>query len=157
MERIILQSVNSTRYGCTVTQLAYLVHGLGRGDGPTPAQLTAVRRAVDRLLAEERVVERVMLGTDRYILPASPSVRLDHETLQCLDCDTRWVSEEGAPHPNCWSCGEAGRPAPSVAAHAAVNTWFESAMVRRRMLRDDHSTLAHTQSLEPDRHQDSTE
>ena len=154
LERIILQSVNSTRYGCTVTQLAYLAYGINRGDGPSPAQLSAVRDAVDQLIAEERVVERTMLGTDRYILPASPAVQVEHETLQCLDCDTRWVSEEGAPHPDCWSCGKAGRPAPSVTAHAAINTWNRSAMARHRLLRDDQSTLARTQSPDPGGHQD---
>ena len=115
LERIILQSVNGTRYGCTITQLAYLAHGTGREDGPSEARLAAVRRAVSRLLQEERVVERVMFGTDRYILPAntpaSSAGLASQETLQCVDCDVRWVSEQGAPHRCCWSCGEPGRPA----------------------------------------------
>src|SRR5258706_16409304 len=72
MQRIILQSVHGTRYGCTITQLAYLTSGIARMDGPSEAQVAAVRRAVGRLLREERVVERVMFGTDRYILPATP-------------------------------------------------------------------------------------
>jgi len=109
-ERIILQTVNGTRYGCTVRQLAYAAYGPDRGDGPSETQLAAVRRIVDRLLREERVVERVMLGTDRYILPARPSVATTQQMLQCLDCDLRWVTEEHAPHPHCWSCGRPGLP-----------------------------------------------
>lgn len=72
MQRLILESVNGTRYGRTVRQLAYLAYGVGRGETPTEAQIVTVRRAVRRLIAEERVVERVMFGTDRYILPAAP-------------------------------------------------------------------------------------
>ena len=63
----------------------------------------------------EAEVERVMFGTDRYILPAntpaSSAGLANQETLQCVDCDVRWVSEQGAPHRCCWSCGEPGRPA----------------------------------------------
>jgi hypothetical protein len=110
-ERIILETVNGTRYGCTIRQLAYATFAPDRGEAPTEGQLASVRRVVDRLLREERVVERVMLGIERYILPAQPSVATTHQTLQCLDCDVRWVSEEGAPHPDCWSCGRPGRPA----------------------------------------------
>ncbi len=125
MQRIILQSVSSTRYGCTIAQLAYLIYGSDRKEGPpSEAQVAAVRNAVSRLLQEERVIERVMLGTDRYILPANPPASRHHQrrstasaalasqqTLQCVDCDIRWVSEEGAPHRLCWSCGEPGTPA----------------------------------------------
>jgi len=124
VQRIILQSVNGTRYGCTVQQLAYATYGIDRENGPSEAQITAVRRAVGRLLREERVVERVMFGTDRYILPATPPAArpkrrramagtglTNQQTLQCVDCDIRWVSEEGAPHRLCWSCGEPGKPA----------------------------------------------
>ncbi len=124
MQRIILQSVSSTRYGCTIAQLAYLLYGTDRGDVPSEAQIAVVRNAVSRLLLEERVIERVMFGTDRYILPASPAVSrakqrrstantalTSQQTLQCADCDIRWVSEEGAPHRLCWSCGEPGKPA----------------------------------------------
>lgn len=124
MQRIVLQSVNSTRYGCTIPQLAYLSYGLDRKDGPSEAQIAAVRRAVSRLLQEERVIERVMFGTDRYILPATPAASrpkprrsttgadlTNQQALQCVDCDIRWVSEEGAPHRLCWSCGEPGKPA----------------------------------------------
>ena len=109
LQRIIVQTVNGTRYGCTVRQLAYATHG--REIDPTESQLAAVRRAVDRLLEAGRVVERVMLGTDRYILPANPSVATRQRILQCLACDLRWVSEERAAHPHCWSCGQPGRPA----------------------------------------------
>ncbi len=129
MQRIILQSVSDTRYGCTISQLAYLTYGIDRNhDGPTEAQIAAVRRAVSRLLQEERVIERVMFGTDRYILPANPPVSRPkqrrsttstglaiQQTMQCLDCDIRWVSEEGAPHRLCWSCGEPGKPARAYA------------------------------------------
>lgn len=107
LRRIILQSVNATRYGCTVRQLAYLSYG--GDDGPSEAHMSLVDRAVRRLLDEDRVVERTMFGTERYLLPASPAVRGAEPTiLQCLDCDVRWVSEEGAPHLLCWSCGEPG-------------------------------------------------
>ena len=124
VQRIILPSVNGTRYGCTVPQLAYVTYGIDRKDGPSEAQIAAVRRAVGRLLREQRVVERVMFGTDRYILPATPPVSrhkqrrattgtgpTNEQTLQCVDCDIRWVSEERAPHRLCWSCGEPGKPA----------------------------------------------
>jgi hypothetical protein len=124
VQRIILQSVNATRYGCTIRQLAYLTFGTDREDGPSEAQIAAVRRAVSRLLRDERVIERVMFGTDRYILPATPPAsrpkrrrstagadHMNQQTLQCAECDTRWVSEEGAPHRLCWSCGEPGKPA----------------------------------------------
>jgi hypothetical protein len=124
LERIILQSVNSTRYGCTVPQLAYVTYGIDRKHGPSEAQIAAVRSTVGRLLREERVVERAVFGTDRYILPATPTVSrpkqrtaatgtdvTEQHTLQCVDCDIRWVSEEGAPHRLCWSCGEPGKPA----------------------------------------------
>jgi hypothetical protein len=124
VQRIILQSVSSTRFGCTIRQLAYLTYGINRKDGPSEAQIAAVRRALSRLLQEERVIERVMFGTDRYILPATPPAsrpkkrRLttstgltNQQTLQCVDCDIRWVSEERAPHRSCWSCGEPGKPA----------------------------------------------
>ena len=112
-----MEAVNATRYGCTIRSLAYGIYGID----PTEAQLLTVRRAVEDLIAAERVVERVMLGTERYILPAiapvprteqpaaAPSAR--QHMLQCLDCDLRWVSEEGAPHPLCWSCGQPGTPA----------------------------------------------
>ena len=124
MQRIILQSVKGTRYGCTIVQLAYLIYGSNHQDGPSEAQIAVVRNAVSRLLQEERVIERAMLGTDRYILPASPAasrakqrrstasaVCRQPQTLQCVDCDIRWVSEEGAPHRLCWSGGEPGTPA----------------------------------------------
>jgi len=124
LQRIILQSVSGTRYGCTISQLAYLSYGIGREDGPSEAQIATVRRAVSRLLGEERVIERVMFGTDRYIMPANPPASrpkhrrsatssgvTNQQTLQCVDCDIRWVSEEGAPHRLCWSCGEPGKPA----------------------------------------------
>lgn len=123
MQRIVLESVNGTRYGCTVRQLAYLTYGIGRGDAPTEAQIASVHRAVRRLLAEERVVERVMFGVDRYILPAEPRAPrpklrrtangidpMRRQALECRDCNLRWVSEEGAPHRLCWSCGEPGQP-----------------------------------------------
>ena len=120
---MILQSVNSTRYGCTIRQLAYLTHGIDREDGPSEAHIAVVRRIVSRLLQEDRVIERVMFGTDRYILPAMPAVSrpkrrsttgadpANQQALQCVDCDIRWVSEEGAPHRLCWYCGEPGKPA----------------------------------------------
>ena len=132
--RIILQSVGTTRYGCTISQLAYLTFGIDREDGPSEAQTAAVRRAVSRLLQEERVIERVMFGTDRYILPATPPVSgprhrrsrtstgpADQQTLQCIDCDIRWVSEERAPHKLCWSCGEPGKPARVYARRRVAN------------------------------------
>ena len=132
MQRIILQSVNGTRYGCTIAQLAYLIYGSDHQDGPSEAQIAAVRNAVSRLLQEERVIERVMFGTDRYILPASPAASrakqrrstastalTSQQTLQCVDCDIRWVSEEGAPHRLCWSCGEPGKPARPYARRRA--------------------------------------
>jgi hypothetical protein len=130
MQRIILQSVHGTRYGCTIAQLAYLTHRVSGPDGPSEAHVAAVRRAVGTLLREERVVERVMFGTDRYILPATPPAPgprqrrsttdlTNQQTLQCVDCDIRWVSEEGAPHRLCWSCGEPGRPARPYARRAA--------------------------------------
>jgi ribosomal protein L32 len=133
VQRIILQSVNSTRYGCTIRQLAYLTYGIDREDGPSEAQTAAVRRAVGRLLQEERVIERVMFGTDRYILPATPPAArprqrrststglTDQQTLQCNDCDIRWVSEERAPHRLCWSCGEPGKPARVYARRRVAN------------------------------------
>lgn len=134
MQRIILQSVNGTRYGCTIRQLAYLTYGVNREDSPSEAQIAAVRRAVSRLLQEERVIERVMFGTDRYILPATPPAsrpkrrRLTtgadqtiQQTLQCVECDIRWVSEEGAPHRHCWSCGEPGKPARPYARKRVTN------------------------------------
>jgi hypothetical protein len=72
--------------------------------------MSAVNREVRRLLDEDRVVERTVFGAERYLLRASPRV-LESEptTLQCIDCDLRWVSEEGAPHLLCWSCGELGQ------------------------------------------------
>ena len=134
MQRIILQSVHGTRYGCTITQLAYLTSGIARMDAPSEAQVAAVRRAVGRLLQEERVVERVMFGTDRYILPATPPAPrpkqrrmstgadlTNQQTLQCVDCDLRWVSEERAPHRLCWSCGEPGTPARPYARKRVTN------------------------------------
>lgn len=134
MQRIILQSVHGTRYGCTITELAYLTSGVGRMDAPTEAHIAAVRRAVDMLLREERVVERVMFGADRYILPATPSASrprqrrstngtrpASQQALQCVTCDIRWVSEEGAPHRLCWSCGEPGKPARPYARKRATN------------------------------------
>jgi hypothetical protein len=124
VQRTIMEAVNETRYGCTIRSLAYRVYGGDREQGPTEAQLEVVRRAVDELIAAELVVERVVLGTGRYILPAiapvpgSDQVRTPaaaqlarQHILQCLDCDLRWVSEEGAPHPLCWSCGQPGTPA----------------------------------------------
>src|SRR5262245_7940645 len=63
LRRLILQTVNSTRYGCTVGQLAYQCYDVGREAGPTEAQLAAVDRAVRLLLDDGRVVERTMLGT----------------------------------------------------------------------------------------------
>jgi hypothetical protein len=133
VQRIILQSVSSTRYGCTITQLAYLTYGTDRMDGPpSEAQIAVVRNAVSRLLQAERVIERVMFGTDRYILPANPRASrhqqrrsttrdtpTNQQTLQCVDCDIRWVSEEGAPHRLCWSCGEPGKPARPYARRRA--------------------------------------
>lgn len=134
LQRIILQSVHGTRYGCTIAELAYLTYGIGRTDGPSGAQIEAVRRAVDRLLQEERVIERVMFGTDRYILPATPPAsrpkrrRLStgtdlasQQTLQCVACDIRWVSEERAPHRLCWSCGEPGKPASPYVRNRVTN------------------------------------
>src|SRR5262245_46928270 len=109
--RIVLQTVNATRYGCTVRQLAYTSYGASGGDGPSEAQMSAVNRVVRRLLDEQRVVERTMYGTERYLLPASPPAPGPGPRLmQCLDCDLRWVSEEGAPHILCWKCGEVGQP-----------------------------------------------
>lgn len=133
VQRIILQSVNSTRYGCTISQLAYLTYGIDREDGPSEAQTAAVRRAVGRLLREERVIERVVFGTDRYILPSTPRASgprqrrststglSDQQTLQCTDCDIRWVSEERAPHRLCWTCGEPGKPARIYARRRLAN------------------------------------
>jgi hypothetical protein len=107
--------------------LAYLTCGINREDGPSEAQIAAVRRTLGRLLQEERVIERVMFGTDRYILPANPPAwrpkrrrptktdLINQQTLQCVDCDLRWVSEERAPHRLCWSCGEPGKPARAYA------------------------------------------
>jgi hypothetical protein len=112
LERLILQAIDGTRYGCTVGQLAYLAGGVGRGDGPSDADARAVDREVRRLLDEGRIVERTSLGTERYLFPATIAVPGPAPlTLECVDCDLRWVSEEGAPHPLCWSCGEPGRPA----------------------------------------------
>jgi hypothetical protein len=130
VQRIILESVNGTRYGCTVRQLAYLVYGVRRLEVPTEAQLVAVRRAVRRLMDEGRVLERVMFGTDRYIVPATvpaprsprPSARVNlmtRQVLQCLECDLRWVSEQSAPHRLCWSCGEPGTPVRRPRRHRA--------------------------------------
>lgn len=118
MERIILESVNATRYGCTVRQLAYRMYGVARLEVPTESQLGSVDRAVRRLLEQGRVLERVMFGTDRYIVPATapvarPRRRVNlsvRQLLQCRACDLRWVSEESAPHRLCWSCGEPGTP-----------------------------------------------
>jgi hypothetical protein len=108
---LILQSVNRTRYGCTVGQLAYHCYDIDREAGPTEAQLAAVDRAVRRLLDDGDVVERAMLGTQRCLFPASPAVPGSAQRLlACLDCDLVWVSEEGAPHPLCWSCDEPGQP-----------------------------------------------
>lgn len=119
IQRIILESVNGTRYGCTIRQLAYRAYGVARLEVPTEAQLVAVRRAVRRLVDEGRVLERVMFGTDRYIVAATPPVprprtRVNlavRQVLQCRACDLRWVSERSAPHRLCWSCGEPGTPA----------------------------------------------
>src|SRR5215475_14584 len=111
LERLVLESVNGTRYGCTVGQLAYLAGGAGRDDdGPTEADRSAVDGVVRQLLDEGRIVERTMLGTERYLFPAAvaapgPAPR----TMECTACDLRWVSEDGAPHPLCWSCGQPGR------------------------------------------------
>jgi hypothetical protein len=108
---LILQSVNRTRYGCTVGQLAYQCFDIDREVGPTEAQLAAVDRAVRRLLDEGDLVERAMLGTQRCLFPASPAVPGSAQRmLACLDCDLVWVSEEGAQHPLCWSCDEPGQP-----------------------------------------------
>lgn len=110
LRRIILQSVNTTRYGCTVRQLVYLSYGAGGEDGPTDAQVSAVDREVRRLLDEDRVVERSVFGTERYLFPAWPAVLgPEPPMLQCVECDLRWHSEEGAPHLLCWSCGEPGQ------------------------------------------------
>lgn len=90
-------------------QLAYRSFGAAGGDGPSEAQMSAVDREVRRLLDEGLVVERSMFGTERYLMPAAPAaVGPAPTTLQCLDCDLLWVSEEGAPHPDCWSCGKPG-------------------------------------------------
>jgi hypothetical protein len=107
---MILRTVNATRYGCTVRQLAYLSYGIRRGeDAPSEAQLSAVDREVRRLLDEELLVERSVFGDERYLLPAAPAaLGPEPMTLQCLDCDLLWVSEDGAPHRECWSCGEPG-------------------------------------------------
>jgi hypothetical protein len=110
LRRIILQSVNATKYGCTLRQLVYLSYGRGGEDGPSEAQIAAVEREVRVLLDEDRVVERAVFGTERYLLPAWPAALTSESTaMQCLDCDLRWVSEEGAPHLHCWSCGEPGQ------------------------------------------------
>jgi hypothetical protein len=62
------------------------------------------------LIEEDRVAERAVYGTERYLLPAWPAALTSESTaLQCLECDLRWVSEEGAPHLLCWSCGEPGQ------------------------------------------------
>jgi hypothetical protein len=132
IERIIVESVNRTRYGCTVGGLTYLSYAIPRGEAPTDAQVAAVRRVVGQLLAEGRLVERVMLGTDRYLLPATAPVPRSRprglsarnaarnvapqQALQCVACDLRWISEEYAPHRLCWSCGEPGQPARLVSA-----------------------------------------
>jgi hypothetical protein len=119
MQRIILQAVHATRYGCTVRQLAYLT-SVGRGDdGPSEAHVGAVDRTVRRLLDEERLVERSMFGTERYLLPASPAMPTSpgSQTLQCEACDLQWVSEEGAPHRLCWSCGDPGQPVRALVGH----------------------------------------
>ena len=108
LQRLILQSVRNTRYGCTSGQLAYLTYG-GREDAPSDSHRAAVDRAVRRLLDEHVVVERSMLGTERYLFPAvvaAPAATPD--IRQCLTCDVRWVSEAGAPHVCCWSCGQPG-------------------------------------------------
>src|SRR5262249_42690966 len=82
-----------------------------RHRGPSDAHVSAVDRAVRQLIEDDRVVERTMLGTRRYLFPASPAVRGSTvQFLGCFDCDLRWVSELGAPHVHCWSCGEQGRP-----------------------------------------------
>jgi hypothetical protein len=88
-----------------------LTYGARGEDGPSEAQVSAVDRVVRRLMDEERVVERTMFGTERYLLPASPAMpRPNAPTLQCVDCDLQWASEEGAPHLLCWSCGDPGQP-----------------------------------------------
>ena len=112
MQRIILQAVHATRYGCTLRQLAYLTAGRRGEDGPSEAQLCAVDRTVRRLLDEERLVERSMFGDERYLMPALPAMlpARGAQTLQCEACDLQWVSEEGAPHRLCWSCGDPGEP-----------------------------------------------
>ena len=111
LRRLILEAVNGTRYGCTVGQLAYQCYDIGREAGPSEAQLAAVDRVVRRLLDDGHVVERPMLGTQRCLFPASPAVPGSAQRmLACLDCDLVWVSEEGAPHPLCWSCDEPGQP-----------------------------------------------
>jgi hypothetical protein len=110
LRQIILQSINATKYGCTVRQLVYLSYGPGGEDGPSEAQIAAVHREVRRLLDEDLVVERAVFGTERYLLPAWPAAATSESVaMQCLDCDLRWVSEEGAPHLLCWSCGEPGQ------------------------------------------------
>jgi hypothetical protein len=111
LRRLILQSVNSTRYGCTVGQLAYRCYDLGWEAGPTEAQFAAVDRAMRLLVDDGHVVERTMLGTQRCFVPASPAVPGSAQPmLACLGCDLFWVSEEGAPQPLCWSCDEPGQP-----------------------------------------------
>jgi hypothetical protein len=110
LRRIILQSINSTKYGCTVRQLVYASYGAGGEDGPTQAQVAAVEREVRLLLEADLVVERAVFGAERYLLPAWPAALTSESTaMQCLECDLRWVSEEGAPHLLCWSCGEPGQ------------------------------------------------
>jgi hypothetical protein len=112
LQRLILESIDSTRYGCTVGQLAYLACGVGRDGGPSEAHLRAVDREVRRLLDTGRVIERTMLGTERYLFPATAAEPGPAPSaLECVQCDLRWVSEEGAPHPLCWSCDQPGRPA----------------------------------------------
>jgi hypothetical protein len=112
LRRLIVQSVRGTRYGCTRRQLAYQVYRIGRLDAPTEEHLWAVDQAVRQLLDDGLVVERTMLGAQRYLFPATPPrPGSGARMLQCLDCDLRWFSEEGAPHLLCWSCG-----APGIAA-----------------------------------------
>jgi hypothetical protein len=124
VQRTILDAVESSRYGTTIQDLVWRCYP---GEEATEAQVTAVGRAVRRLIAEGRLMEQPGFY-GRRITPAPPSkpqaqrlppepgparasAHVTDDWLQCAACEVRWRRGDD---PVCWSCGRPGTPAAAI-------------------------------------------
>jgi hypothetical protein len=108
LERLILEAVgSSSRHGSTLQGLVWRCY-----PEPTQAQVEAVRRAVDRLIAEGRLMEQSGFYGHRISTAVAPKPRPaiampEDGWLRCIPCEVQWLGEESA---TCWSCGSPGIP-----------------------------------------------